>query len=1129
MALKHRSLKVFAPSDPVTNWQRQPLGSSDQLLTQLAKERARLAATLDSLMDPHVIFEAVRDDDGEVVDFVFTDANDAAIAYNRSTREQMIGARLLDILPGHKQDGLFARYVHALETGEPMVLDDSVYFNEILGSERYCDVRALKVGDGLSYTWRDVTERIQQIEKYRLLAENASDIVFETDINGIVLWMSPSSQTLGWDSEKLLGTSAFDLMDEEDRTKARVVRERVQKGAPSARFEARFRAANDDLHWMSVSAKPLRTSDGRATSFVVGLRGIDTEVATRRSLATSEEHFRLVAENSSDVLYETDVDGIIQWASPSVHEVLGYLPSSLIGTRSVDLVAKDDFAKLIERHQLVLSGKKVGRAQMRLRTATGEFRWMAVRAQPTRGSSGRIIGSVVALRDCQNEVAAQRAANTLSAGSQVLVRTQNEADLFAQMCQAAVDEGGYELAWYARRVDGPEHLIEKVASSREHADYVEAINVNWSTGPFGQGPVGTAIRTGEMVINNDAIADAKFAPWLSEATVHGFRSCIALPVIVDGEVDGSLQVYASEPHAFADGVAEVMKDLASELGFGIKRLRDHERLLTSLKEQTLLSKAIDQASESIVVTDPESNILYANPSAARTSGYSVEEMLAQNPRMFQSELHDTAFFQTMWSQLLTGQPWHGTMINQRKNGEFYEEDATISPIHDNEGRLMAYVAVKRDLTIERRLETNRSREQRDRLAILDIMQEVRRGESLHATAERFCHAATTLASIDAALTVLVQGDGTLLTIGTGGAELGGATSGAVLAFANPATIVERTDAGAWWLDFADFASTATISEGSVTGRMIKEGFTAIGNVPICWEGQLVGILALATKDDDGPEWMSVRLPVFEELGSYAGALFGAEADVYSKHESLRTTVQTVMGERRFSPVFQPFVELDSGRVVGYEALTRFDDGEPPDQHFMQAHSVGLGSELEALCAQSALEAASLMEPGFWLSLNFSPAALLDGHAAKVVDGVDRQLVIEVTEHAQIKNYVAIREALANLGNCQLAVDDAGAGYTSLSHILELHPDFVKLDISLVRDIDTNPARQAMIAGMCHFAAQSGTTLIAEGIETESEAKMLRELGVPLGEGGMLGQGFLFGRPKPLEVQFATVIRRRPES
>ena len=848
------------------------------------------------------------------------------------------------------------------------------------------------------------------------------------------------------------------------------------------------------------------------SSFVVGLRNIDVEVSTRRSLAKSEEHFRLVAENSSDVLYETDVDGIIQWISPSALQVLGWLPSALIGTRAADLVSKDDFDKLVERHQLVLSGKRVGRPLMRLRTAGGEFRWMAVRAQPTRSTSERVIGSVVALRDCQNEVAAQRAANTLSAGSQVLVRSQNEADLFAEMCQAAVDAGGYELAWYARRIDGPDRRIEKVTSSTNHADYVESIEVDWSEGPFGRGPTGTAIRTGVPVINNDTAADRHYGPWIADATIHGFRSCIALPVIVDDQVDGSLQVYASEPHAFAGDVAEVMKDLASELGFGIKRLRDHELLVKSLRDQTLLSKAIDQASESIVVTDPSSVILYANPSAARTSGYSLEELLGENPRILRSELHDNAFFQAMWAYLSSGQPWHGTIVNRRKSGELYEEDTTISPIHDAEGRLVAYVAVKRDLTIERRLETNRSREQRDRLAILDIMQEVRRGDSLHATAEQFCRAVTSLASIDAALTVLIQGDGSLLTIGTGGAELG-VTSGVVMAFANPERIVELTDAGAWWHDLLDTPDTAP--DGGVTYRMIQEGFTAIGNVPIRWEGQLVGILSLATKDGDGPEWMNTRLSIFEELGSYAGALFGAEADVYSKNESLRASVLAIMKERAFTPVFQPFVELSSGRIVGYEALTRFDDGESPDQHFMQAHSVGLGSELEALCAEMALAAADNLDPGIWLSLNFSPAALLDGHAAKVVDGETRPLVIEVTEHAQIKNYVAIRRALEDLENCQLAVDDAGAGYTSLSHILELHPNYVKLDISLVRDIDTNPARQAMIAGMCHFAAQSGTTLIAEGIETESEAAMLRELGVPLGEGGMLGQGFLFGRPKPL--------------
>ena len=121
----------------------------------------------------------------------------------------------------------------------------------------------------------------------------------------------------------------------------------------------------------------------------------------------------------------------------------------------------------------------------------------------------------------------------------------------------------------------------------------------------------------------------------------------------------------------------------------------------------------------------------------------------------------------------------------------------------------------------------------------------------------------------------------------------------------------------------------------------------------------------------------------------------------------------------------------------------------------------------------------------------------------------------MTEHAQIPSYPAVRRAIREIPGARLAVDDAGAGYTSLSHIIELDPEFVKLDISIVRDIDTNEARQAMAAGMCHFASHRGTTIIAEGVETAAEAETLRSLGVSLGEGGILGQGYHFGRPAPL--------------
>jgi EAL domain-containing protein (putative c-di-GMP-specific phosphodiesterase class I) len=152
-----------------------------------------------------------------------------------------------------------------------------------------------------------------------------------------------------------------------------------------------------------------------------------------------------------------------------------------------------------------------------------------------------------------------------------------------------------------------------------------------------------------------------------------------------------------------------------------------------------------------------------------------------------------------------------------------------------------------------------------------------------------------------------------------------------------------------------------------------------------------------------------------------------------------------------------------------------------------------------------LRDATKLPLGNWLAVNFSPSAVIDGSAAAVVKGASRDIVVEITEHNQIDNYAAVRHAISGCGDVRIAVDDAGAGFASLRHILELQPDIIKLDIALVRDIDIDPARQALAAGLRHFAALTGTTLVAEGVETMAEANAVRTLGVEL------AQGYLFSR------------------
>jgi EAL domain-containing protein (putative c-di-GMP-specific phosphodiesterase class I) len=292
-------------------------------------------------------------------------------------------------------------------------------------------------------------------------------------------------------------------------------------------------------------------------------------------------------------------------------------------------------------------------------------------------------------------------------------------------------------------------------------------------------------------------------------------------------------------------------------------------------------------------------------------------------------------------------------------------------------------------------------------------------------------------------------------------------------------------------------------------RFAADRLTVTAYAPMRWESQLFGVLMVASRDTSAPTWVETTMAMLTEIGSFGGVLIGAQIEELRTIHEQRAEIRDLIDHQRFHPVFQRYVDLATGETRGYEALTRFDDGTRPDRKIHSAWLAGMGEELEAACAAAALEAADdVLAPEHSLSVNFSPLSVLDGTAARVVRDAHRPVVIEVTEHTAIENYDTLRRALQECGPIKVSVDDAGAGFSSLRHILELRPDVVKLDIGLISGIDTDLARQALAAGLCHYADDTGTVLIAEGVETEGEAETVRRLGVDF------GQGFYFGRPSP---------------
>lgn len=227
----------------------------------------------------------------------------------------------------------------------------------------------------------------------------------------------------------------------------------------------------------------------------------------------------------------------------------------------------------------------------------------------------------------------------------------------------------------------------------------------------------------------------------------------------------------------------------------------------------------------------------------------------------------------------------------------------------------------------------------------------------------------------------------------------------------------------------------------------------------------------------------------------------------------RSVIEAILAGRALEPAFQPIVMLDGGGRVAFEALARFPSRQDaPEAVFRSAYSVGLGEELERLAVAQALEFLPQIPDGAYLSLNISPAGV-PALALPLIRQDDEslaRLVLEITESSAVEGYEELREQLApfRARGLRVAIDDAGAGYASLHHIVELAPDIIKVDRSLISGIASDKARRSAVGAVVTLASDLDALTVAEGLEDPADLDTVREIGVTC------GQGYLLGRPLP---------------
>lgn len=837
--------------------------------------------------------------------------------------------------------------------------------------------------------------------------------------------------------------------DDRDAMVAYFTEEVLGRREPFDRQYRIIRADTGEERWVHGRGRLELDASGLPVRMIGTIADVTSERMAMEALIASEVRYAAIFEGAAEaILIAESETGRFRWVNRAACELLGYTRDELTGMAVPDIHPAGELPLILDQFSAVAAGRIRDARSIPCRRKDG-----SVLLADIRGSSAVLDGV---------------ACNIGFFTDVTEVRRLEDQD---RKLAAAVAQAGEAIL-----VTGATAVIEYVNPAFERL---------------------SGLGSDALVGGRPDLLGSPQSPAVMEEM---WRTVSAGQVwtgdLVHRRPDGTQRVAAAsispvrQPDGAVTGYVAVERDVTDERAGTAERMR--------------LQAAIHQASDSVIITDLDGAIEYVNPAFERMTGYGRAEAIGQNPRILKSGRQSAAFYRALWRRLTRGDSWSGRFRNRRADGGLYEVEATISPIRGADGGVDGYVGVQRDITDLLAARSSLATAFRERAAVTAALARLQTREDAMATAAAICDELIGLPGVDLAAIESFD-DAThatvLAVVGPIGLPL---VSGQPLPASRATYLHGRAKQGPW----AE-AWRPRPEDGRYGQAMADIGTRASAYAPIRVGDDLLGVVAVGTTDAAYAAHLVDHLPIVGEFAATSSALLAPHLERGRRDAQVRDRITGILTEQAFSSVFQPIVDLVSGTPVGYEALTRFDDGTAPDQMFAEADRVGLGIGLEIAALTAGLEASDALPADAWLSLNASPDVILQRSAlAALLRERSRGVVLEMTEHIAIDDYTAVRRAVASLGaTVTLAVDDAGAGFASLRHVVELGPRYLKLDISLVRGVDRDPVRQAMIAGLRHFAERAGCVVIAEGIKTSGELKMVRELGVGL------GQGYLLGRPE----------------
>jgi len=626
-------------------------------------------------------------------------------------------------------------------------------------------------------------------EKYRLLAENVTDVIYTLDLNGTITYASPSIERwLGLRPDEVVGKSLFDsILTPESTKKVReVIADEINREKEieldlnrSITVEVQVNSIDGALIWAEVSASFIRDEAGAPTGILAVSRNITERREAEQTLRESEEKFRRLVTGMGEGVIVVDTEETFIFANPAAERIFGVEPGALAG-HSLSEFLEDEMQQFVYEQT---SRRNLGKSsvyEVIIIRPDGEKRHLRVNATPNFDESGKFISSTGIIQDITEQ---KRTEAALRESEEKFASAFRSAPLYTII--STVEDGTFievnekfsEVTGYSREEVIGKTSVDLGLFSQETRDAMKQefldkgclraleITIRTKTGSLIRaslnGEVITIAGKQRLLILGEDLTEKKRVEEerrQSEQRIRLHRECTPLGVIewtsdfrvaewnraaerifgyTRDEAVGRHGVELIIPEKAKEHVDQVWADLLLQQGgerstnenftkdgriilcewyntplvaqdgtvIGVastvmditKRRQDEEALRR-------LGTAIAQAAEMFVITDAEGTIQYVNPAFEQITGYTKEEAIGKNPCVLKSGRQDAAFYDELWKTIANGEVWHGRFTNKKKDGTFYEEEASISPVKDEMGEIVNYVAVKRDVTREIALE-----------------------------------------------------------------------------------------------------------------------------------------------------------------------------------------------------------------------------------------------------------------------------------------------------------------------------------------------------------------------------------------------------------------------------------------